>query len=733
MPVNTIPAFSENAQTVLCKRYLSQAGDAVHAECRRCGKYHETPVEMLQRVSFGVEEFYELMARLDFLPNSPTLFNAGLDNGGTFSACFKFDVKDNLLDPDGIMDTGFKAAAVQKWGGGVGFCFSALRAKGAPISSTHGRACGPVSVMKDLLQGIATMITQGGKREGAQMGILHCDHPDIEEFINCKSANPEVLNTFNISVAITDSFMEKAQREGTREHDLLWQMAHAAHKTGDPGCYFIDIAERHNPTPWMGQLTGTNPCGEVPLLNNEPCNLGSINLKNFAYPSQKLDVSTFGDLPLSRHTESGPRFDFGRLVEVTRVAVRFLDRILDENTFPHPKIDAVARQTRKLGLGVMGWADALAIMHIDYDSAEAVELGGQIMETIQQAAREESRIMAQEKGRAPAFDLGFINDLLDEQGKDMLVESPEFRHATRTCIAPTGTISILAGVSSGIEPHFALENSRTMGDGTALQEMVNVMEGWIPKTAHQVSWRLHLEHQAIFQKYTDLAVSKTINMPDNVSPEEIHQVYLMAWQYGCKGVTIYRDHSQVKQVLESTNGHKTNPIALEVKKNGVEDYTISNLVSGRKPMPEDRKGGTHHFQIGGEVDGYLTYGLYDDGKLGEIFITASRQGSTVDGLLDAVAMLTSFCLQHGVSLGYLVEKMRGRRFEPSGLTGKTDIPHATSILDYIFRWLGLHFTEKDYVASTGNNTTGMVCPDCGTMTVNQSNCDLCPQCGWEKC
>lgn len=732
MAVKTIPAFTENALTVLCKRYLSQAGDAVHAECDRCGKYHETPVEMLQRVSFGVEEFYEVMARLDFLPNSPTLFNAGLDNGGTFSACFKFDVGDNLLEPGGIMDVGIKAGGVMKWGGGVGYCLSGLRPKGTPITSTHGRACGPVSVMLNHYQGIATMITQAGKRDGAQMAILHCDHPDVEEFINSKSENPEVLDTFNISVACTDDFMKKAQQEGTREYELLCFMSHAAHKTGDPGCYFIDTAEKGNPTPWMGKLTGTNPCGEVPLLDNEPCNLGSINLSHFAFPSKDLDVSTFGDLPNSRALPTGPQFDFGRLVEVTRVAVRFLDRILDENTFPHPAIDAVARKTRKLGLGVMGWADALALMHIDYASQEAVDLGGRIMDTIQTAAREESRILAQEKERAPAFDLGFINDLLNEQGKDVLLESPEQRNATLTCIAPTGTISILSGCSSSIEPHFALENSRTMGDGTALQEMVHVQDGWIPKTAHQVPWRWHLEHQAVFQRYTDLAVSKTINVPYNILPEEIRQIYILAWQYGCKGITIYRDHSQVKQVLEETNGHKPIRIALDITRNVEGDHTISNLAQGRNPMPEDRKAGIHHFQIAG-VDGYLTYGMYPSGQLGEIFITASRQGSTADGLLDAVAMLTSFCLQHGVSLGYLVEKMRGRRFEPMGFTGKTDIPHATSILDYIFRWLGLQFPDPDYVVENESNATGMMCPDCGTLTINQANCDLCPSCGWEKC
>ncbi|KKK83510.1 hypothetical protein LCGC14_2792650, partial [marine sediment metagenome] len=366
--------FDDNALMLMCKSYFRKGEQFDH--CQSCNVEHETVDQLLDRISFGNPIYRAILERKDFLPNSPTIFNAGTLSG-TLSACFKLDVRDSMLDefddqghivPTGsIMDVAYKAAAIQKWGGGVGYYLGNIRATGAKISSTHGKACGPVAIMRHY-QSIALLITQGGKRAGAQMAILPCDHPDIEEFIHCKDDEEKAatLDTFNISVSYTDPFMTKVVTDpDSPEHKLLRAAVKAAWTTGCPGCYFIDTAERSNPTPWLGRLTGTNPCGEVPLLDNEPCNLGSINLTNFVNDENRPDLI--------------------RLAEITRIAIQYLDDILDHNTFPHPDITKAALLTRKLGLGVMGWADMLSMMGVHYDSDEAISLAEIIMSTINEA------------------------------------------------------------------------------------------------------------------------------------------------------------------------------------------------------------------------------------------------------------------------------------------------------------------------------------------------------------
>jgi len=644
------PKFSPNAQTVLCKRYLRK-GES-YPICSYCNEKHETVEEMFERASFGREDFYNLLASLDFLPNSPTLFNSG--NDGTLSACFKFDVQDTM---ESILDVGRKSALVQKWGGGVGYCLSELRPKGAHIRSTHGKACGPIAVMR-YYHAIAEMITQGGKREGVQMAILHCDHDDIEEFIHCKETEG-VLDTFNISVAVTDDFMKKVVEGEERERFLFGEIVENAWKNGDPGLYFVDTAERANPTPWLGKLSGTNPCGESALLDNESCNLGSINLVHFV---------------------QGDAFDWLRLKDAVRLAVRYLDCVLDENFYPVDEVKEATLKTRKLGLGVMSWADALALMKVPYDSQEAVDIAEELMKTIQETAHSESRVIADElESYAP-----------EVEGR---------RNACVTCIAPTGSISTLANCSGGIEPHYSLEYTQVMGDGTKLRRKLNFGD-FVPRTANEISYEWHVRHQAAFQKYTDLAVSKTINMPNSATQRDVFDAYIMAWKLGCKGITVYREGSRIKQALE-----------LEL---GVSETDYDALV--------------HKFKVG-DMKGYLHWGLKSDDTPFEIFITASKQGSTVDGLLDAVAILTSMALQSGVSLEKIVKHMRGRRFEPSGLTNNPEIPTASSVLDYIaryaqFRFLGTH----------SNYNSGMVCPDCGAHAISQEGCLVCSEeCGWSRC
>jgi len=686
------PKFSPNAQTLLCKRYLRKGTD--FPVCPYCDAQHEDVEEMFERASFGREDFYNLLASLDFLPNSPTLFNAERD--GTLSACFKFDVQDSM---DSILEVGRKSALVQKWGGGVGYCLSELRPKGAHIRSTQGRACGPVAVMR-YYHAIAEMITQGGKREGAQMAILYCDHEDIEEFIHCKSTEG-VLDTFNISVAATDEFMGRVIGCEKRESELFEEIVKNAWSNGDPGLYFIDAAERANPTPWLGKLTGCNPCGEVPLLDNESCNLGSIDLAHFVnrvfdeFPGTRVIIDAVS-VPNSLKPPN-EYVDWNRLKETVRLAVRYLDLVIENNFYPAPEIKEATLRTRKLGLGVMGWADALALMRIPYESQEAVGLAEEVMWVVKETAYDESKRLCNNTGLCPAF--------VEEASRSRMDDDVWRRNACLTCIAPTGSISTLANCSSGIEPHYSLDYTQIMGDGTKLQRKLDFGD-FIPKTAHEVDWSWHVKHQAVFQKYTDLAVSKTINMPNGATIEDVRNAYILAWESGCKGITVYREGSRVKQALE---------VGTRVPDKAFPDGDYDALV--------------HKFRVG-DIKGWLHWGLRSlDGKPGEVFITASKQGSTVNGLLDAVAILISIALQSGVPLEELVDKMRGRRFEPSGLTGNPEIPTASSILDYVAR-----YAQAKFLNTHSSYNSGMICPSCGVHAISQSGCLVCSEgCGWSRC
>jgi len=657
----TIQAPSEASQKVLCKSYLHR--DETQGECPYCGQRHESIDAMFDRVSFGNAAYRAMLSAFDFLPNSPTMFNAG--GLGTLSACFKFDVADDM---ESILEVGRKSALVQKWGGGVGYCLSELRPEGAPIRSTHGRACGPVAVMH-MYHAIAEMITQGGKRSGAQMAILHCDHPDILKFVSSKEREG-VLDTFNISVAATQEFMEHVADAGPRK-DLFDEIVKRAWSNGDPGLYFIDTAEVFNPTPDLGKLTGTNPCGEVPLLDNESCNLGSINLSHFV--------------------ESGHAgFNWDRLKGVVTLATRYLDDVVDRDYYPVKEVREATIRTRKLGLGVMGWADALAMLQIPYDSREACDLARGVMQFIHDRARAAS------------------NELLEDRGPCSADSSR--RNVCVTCIAPTGTISTVANCSSGIEPHFSLDYTQFMGDGTALPRKVS-FGAFVPRIASEISWQYHIHHQAAFQVYTDLAVSKTVNMPSSATEGDVRDAYMMAWELRCKGVTVYREGSRVRQAL-------------------AKNYVTDIKFDGRRKLRRDGVSLRHKFDVG-DVEGYLHVGLFDDGSPGEVFITGVKQGSTISGLLDGVAILTSLALQRGVPLEEMVSKLQGTKFEPAGLTRNASIPTTTSLLDYIFRYVQLRCSGQE-VASL--EYSGMLCPDCGATIKFQEGCMHCSRdCGWSRC
>ncbi len=660
--------FTENALHLLKERYFYKYED-----------HQETEEEFFDRVSMGNPEYLKMLKDLDFLPNSPTLFNMGIEGSGTFSACFKFDVADTMNSPEGngIMDVADKAAKVLKWGGGVGYALH-VRPKGSPIKTTHGKALGPVGVLQ-IYHTIADQITQGGKRDGAQMGILHCDHKDLREFIHCKDDGVS-LQTFNISVALTDEFMEAAIANPDCEQGvLLREMSESAWRTGDPGVFFIDTAERGNPTPHLGKLTGTNPCGEVPLLDNEACNLGSMNYGNFIVD---------GDI------------NWDHLDRITVLAIQYLDEVLDENTFPQESITHIVNLTRKLGLGACGWADALALMHIEYASEEAVELARTVAKRVSRLALKTSLELAKEKGPAPCFD----EDTYD------LGSSP--RNSTRTCIAPTGTIAILMDASSGIEPHFAITWNRTLGDGTVLEEQIPVLDrlnGFVPKTSLEIDWEWHVKHQAAWQEHTDLAVSKTINMRNEATAEDMLSAYIAMWESDCVGGTVYRDGSREVQVLSTKPQGSSSPRRLQ--------------------LPNRRHANVRKVYVGG-VKFFMTVGEYPDGTPGELFLNVSKRGSTEDGLFDIVGMLISWCLQWGVPLETLINSLMSTRFEPSGRTDDDEIPVASSIIDYVVRRMHRDYVEGDLTL----DRTGMRCPSCGSDVKFEESCISCASgCGWSRC
>jgi ribonucleoside-diphosphate reductase alpha chain len=557
------PEFNKQAREILVDRYLWKDDS---------GNPCETPEQMLMRVANHVasaektaplrymwaDEYYDVMAKLLFLPNSPTIMNSGRPAPhGQLAACFVIGIEDSM---ESICEAIRKQMLIHKSGGGTGFNFSNLRSCGARVNSTNGRASGPISFM-GLFDKATETVQQGGMRRGANMGILNVDHPDIHEFIHCKDKDGTIAN-FNISVGVYDSFMEKAEADPAGpEAELLDEIAETAWRTGDPGIIFLDAINRGNTTPELGPLTSTNPCGESPLYPNEACNLGSINLARM--------VSKDG-------------FDFELLDRTAAIATRFLDSVIDVNHYPLPEISEAVRHTRKIGLGVMGWADLLFRLRIPYDSDRALELAEKIMSAIRETAHRTSAELSKEKG---------IPEVLKHLGR---------RNATLTCIAPTGTIALLADCSSGIEPLFALEHTRvrTQVDGTkVVMKQVNryyaeaLKEGLqedvirsVFVTSHDVAPLSHVRTQGVFQKYTDLAVSKTVNLPHDSSVKDVLDSYILAWKLGCKGITIYRDGSKSMQVLYRKEENKK--VQPEADERNAEEFfdKVPVAVSAVKPM-----------------------------------------------------------------------------------------------------------------------------------------------------
>ncbi len=707
--------LTPNAMHLLEKRYLD----------RRNGRL-ESVDEMFWRVAGGNDEYASIMKRLLFLPNSPALFNAGLDNKCTSSACFVLDIDDDMgpLPTDNhrsIVNVRAKAVAIAKAGGGVGYYFGNLRPKGAPIKSVHRVACGPVAVLRDY-HAISKLITQGGKRELAQMGVLPVWHDDIKEWIHCKDEDPQGLGSFNISVSWDDEWVHRAFHEaddgGETAHKLWWEQCQSAWAHGCPGMLFHDRMNdvRGNPNPHLGMINGTNPCSEVPNRSEEPCSLGSLNLWRF------VDLKT-------------REIDLGLLEDMTRLSHRLMNNILDRGVFPHPEITKAAHLTRRLGLGLMGWADMLALMGVHYDTEDALRLVTKVWGLVSEVCRDESNKIAREKGPYPGY-----SDRTD---------GPCSHNETVTSIAPTGSISILADASSGIEPHYALEWDRTTSHGDTYTERIPVhqyLNGFVPKTAHEIDWRWHVRVQAEFQKFCDMGISKTINMPNSSTVQDVSDAYHLLHTLGCKGGTVFRDGCRSEQVLRAKEKTKSVYLVNGTHTSSVTTTDLAALgattqittqpegcVHVVRKMPETRNSITHKFRVA-EAECFLTVGLYEDSTPGEVFIKASRQGSTICGLLDSWAINFSVALQNGTPLGELCKHHVGTRFEPAGITSNKDIPVCSSIPDYIARYLMSRFCKADNTPAV-MTSTGQYCPECGLEARYEAGCLACPDkgCGWNRC
>ncbi|MCK4274802.1 MAG: vitamin B12-dependent ribonucleotide reductase, partial [Dehalococcoidales bacterium] len=593
-----------------------------------------------------------------FLPNSPTLMNAGKELG-QLSACFVLPVDDSM---ESIFDAVKYTALIHKSGGGTGFSFSRLRPEGDFVKSSSGVASGPSSFM-EVFDKTTDVTKQGGTRRGANMGILNVNHPDIEKFITAKE-DMTALTNFNISVALTAEFME-AVKAGA-DYDLINprtgevagklnaktvfdKIVDMAWRTGDPGIVFIDRINDSNPTPHLGKIESTNPCGEQPLLPYESCNLASINLAKMILK-----------------TGSKYEIDYPKLTETVRTGVRFLDDVIDVNKYPLKQIGEMTRKTRKIGLGIMGFADMLVMLGIPYDSKEALDVAGELMRFIGEKALQASVELGKERGVFPAFK-GSIYDVPD---------GPEVRNATRTTIAPTGTLSMIAGCSSGIEPLFALSYTKTVLDGTPFVEvnpyfeeaarnggfysdelMRKLAEGThlgdikdVPEeatrlfvTAHEITPEWHVKMQAAFQRATDNAVSKTINFPQKATREDVRNAYKLAYDEGLKGITIYRDRSRDAQVLTTgKKKEKAAPGVLTPRKRPAETTaTVARVSTGCGSL-------------------YITV-AYDELGIFEVFATLGKSGACAAAQLEAICRLITLALRSGVDVASVVKQLRGIR------------------------------------------------------------------------
>ena len=725
--------LTPNALTVLEKRYFIKDEN---------GKPQENAHELFLRVArfiasadakysgdpeTSTEIFFRMMSSLDFLPNSPTLMNAGRELG-QLSACFVLPIEDSMNE---IFETIKNTALIHKSGGGTGFSFSRLRPRNSTVRSTAGTASGPVSFMA-VFNAATETVKQGGTRRGANMAILRIDHPDIMSFITCKSGEQQLTN-FNISVAATDEFMEALSSEGkialiaphTGEkvteipaRDIFDHIVEGAWRNGEPGMVFIDLVNRDNPTPELGDIESTNPCGEQPLLPYESCNLGSINLS---------------------HMVKNDEIDWEKLRQMTHHAVHFLDNVIDMNRFPLDAIRERTMQTRKIGLGVMGFADFLYQLKIPYDSDTGIAKAEEVMVFIREEGRQKSRQLAEERGIYPAWH----------------EERPRQRNSTVTTVAPTGTISMIADTSGGIEPNFSIAYIKKVMDGTELKyvnryferyarkegfyspelvdklangENLNEIKG-VPARAREIfrtsreieaSW--HIRMQAAFQKYTDNAVSKTINFPHTATERDIREAFLLAYKLGCKGLTVYRDGSRSEQVYHSG------------------DTAAKEKESTKKAHPHPRvrprltKGLTERIKTG---EGMLYVTINEDSEgLCEVFASIGKHGGNATAQSEAIGRMISLALRCGIDAKSIIKQLKG-------ISGPNPVWEDGQLIlstpDAIGKALERYITRKGELEEEDDSSRkklpigGERCPECGDIVVKAEGCLTCHSCGYSMC
>ncbi|MFP3220002.1 MAG: vitamin B12-dependent ribonucleotide reductase [Candidatus Marsarchaeota archaeon] len=793
------------------------------------GNLKETPEGMFRRVAESVasaeklygatdedvrrlaDEFFAMMASLDFIPNSPTLMNAGTPLG-QLSACFVLPVPDSI---EGIFDSLKYTAIIHKSGGGTGFSFSRIRPKNDIVKSTMGVASGPVSFMK-IFDAATEQIKQGGRRRGANMGILRVDHPDIEEFISCK-ADMKTLQNFNISVGATEEYMRALKSDSTYKlvnprngrvvaevsaKKIFDEICKQAWSTGDPGMVFLDRINEFNPTPQLGEIESTNPCGEQPLLPYESCNLGSINLGHFVigYPDS-------------------PRVDWDRLSSVVRKAIRFLDDVIDANAFPLKEIDEMTKKTRKIGLGVMGWADMLIKLGVPYDSEEGLFVASSIAEFINYESKLASIELAKERGPFPAFK-GSVYDgdnpklpfsgrvfgkplelgrpKLDWEAVKLGIKQNGIRNADTITIAPTGTISMIGGASSGIEPLFAVAFVKKVSVGEfpevnplfedfakrlgfyskELMERISKVgrvgdDAEVPaqvkrlfKTALEIDVHYHVAMQAAWQAFVDNAVSKTINMRNSATVDDVATAYLEAYELGCKGITIYRDGSRSEQVLYSGTSASTaqSPPTGTAAQEKKEQAVVVGI------LPEARPAVLTGMTIRMKTDSGNLYVTINekDGRMFEVFTTLGKSGAATAAFTEAIGRLISLALRIGADPSAIVKELVGiRGGEPVWQEGERVLSVPDAIGKAINRYLEMKAGktqgeqkplfpvsskpegEKPKSIETRGEDTGNekiideekdswgygnpTCPECGSPLIVSEGCMTCPVCGWSKC
>lgn len=764
--------LSKNAVTVLERRYLEKDENGNPVETvdglfRRVAKHIASADAVFDRgadTASAERDFYEMMTELRFLPNSPTLMNAG-KSLGQLSACFVLPVGDSMEE---IFDAVKNAALIHKSGGGTGFSFSRLRPAGSAVRSTGGIASGPVSFMK-VFNAATEAVKQGGARRGANMGILRVDHPDILSFIQCKKDSSEITN-FNISVGLTEKFMLAAERGEQYElidprngnvvgmqdaktvFDLIVEMAWT---NGEPGIIFLDRLNRDNVLPSVGEIESTNPCGEQPLLPYESCNLGSVNLAK-----------------MLRSTENGCEIDYELLGDTVDKAVHFLDNVIEVNQYPLPEIAEMTLASRKIGLGVMGFADMLFRLGVPYNSEEGICVADKVMSFINARAHAMSERLAAQRGAFPLF------------AQSTLADGRPIRNATCTTIAPTGTISIIGSASSGVEPLFALSFVRNVMDNDELPQVdpyfeeVAKREGFystelmrriaregtlahideVPEhikrifvTAHDISPEYHIRMQAAFQNHTDNAVSKTVNFANSAAREDVAEVFTRAFKLGCKGVTIYRDGSRAEQVL----------YVGDAKKEAGEETALVRAVAPR-PRPEVTRGITEKVVIGcGNL--YITVN-YDDEGICEVFTNLGRAGGC-PSQSEATSRLISTALRSGMEVEAIIEQLKGIRCHSTlrqrGANKNIKVlscPDAIGrVLEKVARMrreeLAGRQTELPAAESArcaeecaacaecncrtdddlGAQFHGTPCPECGGSMEHEGGCVVCRACGYSKC